>query len=140
MLFRKFFCGTISLYTLIGRGVTRRDSAHAIPKVKLCMQTICHSKGLSGQSTIFVLFGPDIRTEMGVIIYMHLKHFPDYINSKYMYMYIYIYIYIYIYTYIYMGSWFNSLGSSVFAEIPFLAVLALHSERKSCSLVGPSPC
>ena len=38
-----------------------------------------------------------------------------------------------------MGSGSNSLGSSVFAEIPFLAFLALHRERKRCGQVGPSP-
>ena len=27
--------------------------------------------------------GPDMETEMGVVIYMHLKHPPDYIDSKY---------------------------------------------------------
>ena len=49
-------------------------------------------------------FGPDIITEMGVVIYRYLKHSPDYIDSKYIWVH---------------GS--NSLGSSVFAEIPFLA-------------------
>ena len=32
------------------------------------------------------------------------------------------------------------IDSSVFAEIPFLAFLALHRERKRCGQVGPSPC
>ena len=44
------------------------------------------------------------KTEMGVVIYMYLKHSPDYIDYKYIWVH---------------GS--NSLGSSVFAEIPFLA-------------------
>ena len=39
---------------------------------------------------------------MGVVIYMHLKHTPDYIDSKYIWIH---------------ES--NSLGSSVLAEIPF---------------------
>ena len=43
------------------------------------------------------------------------------------------YIYIWVH-----GS--NSPGSSVFAEIPFLAFLALHRESKRCGQVGPSPC
>ena len=47
-------------------------------------------------------------TEVGVVIYMYLKHSQDYIDSKY----------------IYMGSWSNSLGSSVFADVPFLAFFA----------------
>ena len=61
---------------------------------------------------------------MGVIvmIYMYLKHSPDYIDSKYMWVY---------------GS--NSLGLSVSAEIPFLKFLALHRERKRCGQVEPSP-
>ena len=54
-------------------------------------------------------FGPDMNTEMGVVIYMYLKHSPDYIDSKYIWVH---------------GS--NSLGSSAFAEIPFLEFLALH--------------
>ena len=56
--------------------------------------------------------------EMGVVIYIYLKHSSDYIDSKYMWVH---------------GS--NSLGSSVFAEIPFLAFLTLHSERKRCGQV-----
>ena len=35
---------------------------------------------------------------------------------------------------------FNSLGSSVFGVIPFLAFLDLHRERKRCGQVEPSPC
>ena len=38
-------------------------------------------------------FWPDMNTEMGVVIYMYLKHSPDYIDPKYIYIYIYIYIY-----------------------------------------------
>ena len=38
------------------------------------------------------LFGPDMKTEMGVVIYMYLKYSPDYIDSKYIYIYIYIYM------------------------------------------------
>ena len=49
---------------------------------------------------------------MGVIIYMYLKHSPDYIDSKYIWVH---------------GS--NSLGSRVFAELPFLAFLTLHREE-----------
>ena len=60
---------------------------------------------------------------MGVVIYRYLKHSTDYIDSKYMWVH---------------GS--NSLGSSVFAEIPFLAFLALHRERKKCGRVETSPC
>ena len=62
-----------------------------------------------------------MKTEMGMVIY--IKDSTDYINSKYIWVH---------------GS--NSLGSSVFAEIPFLAFLALHRERKRCGQVGTSPC
>ena len=54
-------------------------------------------------------FGTDIKIEISVVIYMHLNHSPDYVDSKYI--------------------WFhgiNSLGSSVFAKIPFLAFFTLH--------------
>ena len=43
--------------------------------------------------SIFGFFEPDMNTELGVVIYMYLKHSPDYIDSKYIYLYIYIYIY-----------------------------------------------
>ena len=57
------------------------------------------------------------------MIYMYLKHSPDYIDSKYIYVH---------------ES--NSLGSSVSAEMPFLAFLDLHRERKRYGQVEPSPC
>ena len=56
---------------------------------------------------------------MGVVIYTHLKHPPDYIDSKYIWVH---------------GS--NSLGSSVLAEIPFLAFLVLHTGKEE---VWPGP-
>ena len=68
-------------------------------------------------------FWHGVNTEMGVVIYMYLKHSPDYINSKYIWVH---------------GS--NSIGSSVSAEILFLAFLALHRERKRCGQVRHSPC
>ena len=39
-----------------------------------------------------------------------------------------------------MGSWSISLGSSVLADIPFLAFLAIHKKRKRCGQGRPSPC
>ena len=43
--------------------------------------------GLSGQSTIFwPYFGPDLKTEIGVVIYMYLKHSPEYTDSKYIWV------------------------------------------------------
>ena len=84
---------------------------------KSSMFYVCCSEGLSGQSTIFGLLG-------GGCGHIHvLKTSPRYIDSKYMWVH---------------GS--NSLGSSPLAEIPFLAFLALHRERKRCGQVGPSPC
>ena len=67
--------------------------------------------------------GPDIKTDMGVVIYMYLKHSPANVDFK-----------------LHMGSLSNSLSLSVFGEIPFLPFLALHRERKKCGQVGPSPC
>ena len=52
---------------------------------------------------------------------MHLKHSPDHIDSKYIWV-----------------QGFYSLGPSVFAEIPFLAYLDLHRERKRYNQVGSS--
>ena len=56
-----------------------------------------------------------MKTEMGVVIYMYLKHFPECIDSEYIYIWVH-------------GS--ISLGSSVFTEIPFLAFLALHRGKE----------
>ena len=54
-------------------------------------------------------FWPDMNTKMNVvIIYMYLKHFPDYIDSEYIWVH---------------GS--NSIGCSVSTEIPFLAFFSL---------------
>ena len=65
---------------------------------------------------------------MGVVVYIYLKHSPDFLIHD---------IYIYIYIIWIHGS--NSLSSSVFAEILFLAYLALHRERRMCGQVGPIP-
>ena len=89
----------------MGRGVTKRVSA------KLCMHTmneVCYFKGLFCQSTIFGLFSPDIKSEMGVVNCMYLKHSPDYIDSKYIWVY---------------ES--NSLGSGVFVEIPIIVIFSI---------------
>ena len=58
---------------------------------------------------------------MGVVIYMPLKHPPDCIDSKYIWVH---------------GS--NSLGSSVLAEIPFLAFLALHRKGRGVARWDPA--
>ena len=91
-----------------------------IPCIKFVAPRVCLAK-----VQFLVFWGPDMKTEMGVIImiYMYLKHSTDYIDSKYMWVH---------------GS--NFLGSSVSAETPFLAFLALHRERKRCGQVDSSPC
>ena len=106
-------------------GVARRDPAHITSKVNLCMFQVCRSKGSMAKVPFlaFFFFGPDMKTEMGVVIFMYLKHSPDYIDCYYIWIH---------------ES--DSLGSSFFAETPFLAFLALHRERKRCGQVEPSPC
>ena len=68
-------------------------------------------------------FGLDMKTDVGMVIYMYLKHSADYIDCKYIWVH---------------GS--NSLDSSVFTKIPFLSFLALFRERKRCGQVGLKPC
>ena len=58
-------------YTPMGRGVAKRDPTHVTPKVKLCIHTIyqaCHSKGLLAKVPFLASFGPDMKTEVGVVI------------------------------------------------------------------------
>ena len=91
--------------------------AYAYHVLSLLLQGFVWSKYL-----FWPFLGPDMETEMGVVIYMHLKNRPDYIDSKYILVH---------------GS--NCLGSSVLAEIQFLAFLVYHSKSKRCGQVGPSP-
>ena len=110
----------------MGRGVARRDLAHVTLKVKLCMLMMVSTLSLQ----VFVwpkyyfwpIFGPGMKTEMGVVIYMYFKDSPHYVDSKYILVHESI-----------------SPGSSVLAEIPFLAFSILHRERKRCGQVEPSP-
>ena len=51
-----------------------------IPCFKCVSPRVCMAK-----IPVLALFGPDMNIEMGVIIYMYLKHSPDYIDSKYIY-------------------------------------------------------
>ena len=89
----------------MGRGVTRRDFAYILAKSS-CVCIPCFKSVAPRICLVKVPFlaflGPDMETEMSVVIYMHLKHPPDYIDSKYIYIWVY-------------GS--KSLGSSVVAEI-----------------------
>ena len=59
------FLGILSLYTPIGGGV------YAYHVLSLSFQ------GFDGQSTILGFYGPDINTEMGMVIYNCLEHHPD---------------------------------------------------------------
>ena len=108
-------------------GVARMNPAHVIPKVNLCMHTIPCFRSVAPRVCLakvpsLAFIGPDMNTEMGVVIYMNLN-IPQIILIPNIY-----------------GFWSNSLGSSILADIPFLAFLALHRERKRCGQVGPSPC
>ena len=64
------------------------------------------------------IFGHDMKTEIGVVIYMYLKHSPEYIDFKYIWIH---------------GS--NSLGSSVFAN----TIFDITSLTQGKEEVGPSP-
>ena len=88
----------------MGSGVARRDPTHVTPEVDLCIHTIMSVdlRVCMAKVPFLALWGVDMNIRMGVVIYMYSKHSPDYIDSKY------------------MCSWLNSLGSSVFADIPFL--------------------
>ena len=57
----------------MGRGVTWRDSAHITHKVQLCVHMMFKSVAprvcLVKVPFLAFFFGPDIITEMGVVIY-----------------------------------------------------------------------
>ena len=96
-----------------------KSSCVCAPWVKSVAPRVCLAK-----VSFLAFFQPDMKTEMGVVIYMNLKHSPDYFDSKYIWIQV-----------------SNSQGSSVvyFADIPFLAFFALHSEKR-CGQVGTSQC
>ena len=67
----------------MGSGIAMRDPAHVTPQVNLCMHTMfCMSVAsrdcMAKVPFLFCFFGgPDMDTEMGVVIYMYvLKTFP----------------------------------------------------------------
>ena len=95
-----------------------KSSCVCIPSFK----SVAPKASLTKVSFVAIFF-PHRNTKIGVVIYMYSKHSPDYIDSKYIWVHV-----------------SNSQGSSVFAEIPFLAFLTLHQERKRCGQVGPSTC
>ena len=54
-----------------------------IPCFKSADPRVCMAKV---PFSLFFLGGPDMNTEMGVVIYMYLKYSPDYIASKYIWV------------------------------------------------------
>ena len=94
-----------------------KSSCVCIPCFESVAPKVCLAK-----VPFFPFFGPDMNTEMSVVIYMYLKHSQEYIDSKYIWLHV-----------------SNAIGSSVSAEIQFLAFLALHRERKRCGKVEPCP-
>ena len=56
----------------------RKSICVCIPCFKSVSPRVCMAK-----VPFLAFFGPDMNIEMGVIIYMYLKHSPDYIDSKY---------------------------------------------------------
>ena len=72
----------------------------------ICVCMPCFNSAASwvciAKEQILALFGPDMNIEMGVVMYMYLKISQNNFILN-----------------IYMGSWSNSLGSSVFTSIPF---------------------
>ena len=55
----------------------------------ICVCIPCLSLSLQGfvwpKYHFWLFFGPDMNIQMGVVIYMYLKHSPDHIDSKYIY-------------------------------------------------------
>ena len=96
-----------------------KSSCVCIPSFKSVAPKVC----LTEVPFVAFFFWPDRNTKIGVVICMCSKHSPDYIDPKYIWVH---------------GS--NSLGSSVFVDIPFLAFLASYRKRKRCGQVGPSSC
>ena len=112
----------------MGSGVARRDPTHVTPKV-ICVCIPCFKsiapRVCMAKVQFLEFFGPDMNTEMGVVIYMYLKHPPDYIDSKYI--------------------WIHGLipKVQVFMQMYllfFFAFLAIHRIRKRCGKVRSSPC
>ena len=48
-----------------------------------CIKTVAPGACLAKVPFLAFFGGPDIKTEMAVVIYMYLKYPPDYIDSKY---------------------------------------------------------
>ena len=62
-----------------------KSSCVYIPYIKSVTQRFCLAK-----VTFLASFGPDMKTEVGVVIQMYLKQSSDYIDSKYIYGFIYL--------------------------------------------------
>ena len=82
-----FFCDTFSLYTPIGKGVAKRDPTHVTPKLSLCLHAMFLESVSLTKVSFLAFFGPDVKTEMGVVIHMYSIHLPDYSDSKYIWVY-----------------------------------------------------
>ena len=52
-----------------------------IPCFKSVTPRVCMTK-----VPFLAFLGPDMNIEVGVVMYMHLKHSPDYIDSKYIWV------------------------------------------------------
>ena len=83
------------------------SSCVCIPYIKSVPPRVCLVK-----IPFLAFFLPKVKTVLGVVVFIYLKHSTDYIDSKYIWVH---------------GS--NSLGVFV-AKMPFLAFLALHKKRK----------
>ena len=107
-----------------GKGVSRRDSARVTPKVKLCMHTM------------FKFVAPKIcLVEVPFLAWYESRNGCGHIHILKTFPRLYwfqIYIYIWV-----NGS--SSLGSSVFAEIPFLSFFSLTQEKEEVWPGGAQP-
>ena len=63
-----------------------------------------------------------MNTEMGVVIYIYLKHSPDYVDSKYIWVHV-----------------SNSVDSNVSVEIPFFGIICLTQGEKEVWPGGTQP-
>ena len=99
-------------------GVSRKNPTHVTQNsIFVCIPCF---KSVSPMAKVpFLAFwGPNMNMEMGVVIYMHLKHHSDCIDSIYIY-----------------GLMVKLLRFKCFGDIPFFIVLAIHRIKKRCGQV-----
>ena len=58
-----------------------KSICECIPCFKSVAPRVCMA-----QVPFLAFFGPEMNTEMGVVLYMYLKHSLDYIDSKYIWV------------------------------------------------------